>query len=94
MQYVILSAILVLTDWLWLRAFNSVPIGFTKALLDNSNHGFAGAISWLMVRCWQSSQILGRTVLMETSLTFAIASLIDLDHFIEARSIYLEVILY
>lgn len=91
MKYLLLSLVLLVTDWLWKWQFDAFPSGWTKAILDNLNHGLAGCISWLMVRSWKGASLTDRLILAESALSFVIASLVDVDHFVIARSVYLQV---
>ena len=54
-----------------------------RALMDNASHGLIGLISWLVVSY-------PNTDIYELIASGAIASFIDLDHFISARSLYLS----
>lgn len=63
-----------------------------KAIFDNTTHAIIGGLTWLII----SLQIRNKNVLIrvyEIFLCAFIASIIDLDHFIMARSIHLKVIL-
>lgn len=62
-----------------------------KALFDNSTHSLIGALTWLII----TFRIKNNTLWLRTAeimLCAFIASIIDLDHFIVARSWRLKVI--
>lgn len=62
-----------------------------KALADNATHASIGAltgIAFAMQFYERTSQLFGWITIFTC---FVVSSFIDLDHFVEARSLYLEV---
>lgn len=75
--------------------FGDYLVSYTKihvfqAIFDNVTHGIVGGLSWFIFRINYKSFSTRRT-LIEVALTTLCASLIDLDHFVAARSFYLNV---
>lgn len=63
-----------------------------KAICDNSTHFLIGGISWLIV-CINTSFLQNHTqCLLEILLCAFIAAVIDVDHFISAKSLSLKVL--
>ncbi|XP_044261838.1 transmembrane protein 267 [Tribolium madens] len=60
-----------------------------QALFDNATHASIGALSWLYV-CINFKNRSHFQSLIEIGLCAGVASLIDIDHFISARSIHLK----
>lgn len=63
-----------------------------KAINDNLTHGLIGGLSW-MVYCVKrrKSQLGLRLIVFEVVLCTLLSSLIDLDHFVAAKSVLLKV---
>ncbi|XP_064214056.1 transmembrane protein 267 [Tribolium castaneum] len=61
-----------------------------QALFDNATHATIGALSWLYI-CINCKNRSHTQTLIEIGLCAGIASLIDIDHFISARSVHLKV---
>lgn len=82
----LLAVIAVLGDWL----VSHSTLHLYKALFDNSIHSLIGGLSWLIV----TIKLRKKTVWFRFSsvlLCAFIASVIDVDHFIAARSFKLKV---
>ncbi|XP_028139609.1 transmembrane protein 267 [Diabrotica virgifera virgifera] len=60
-----------------------------QALFDNTTHFLIGGLSWLIV-CLNSKDVSHTEKIIEVVICSLISSLIDIDHFIEARSINLK----
>lgn len=60
-----------------------------RLVLDNGIHGLIAAFSWLIITDCQY-ELISRN-LIEVLLCGCLGALIDLDHFIEARSFYIKV---
>jgi hypothetical protein len=84
LQYVFLGLICIGTDYLV-----KLPIvnnnDYSRALVDNMGHALIGGVSWLVVVGIHKEGIL------QAIGCAAMSSLIDLDHFIMARSFHLKV---
>ena len=71
----------------------------TLALLDNTRHGFVSGLCWLIVLIGTNDVSINHLkrltfdpwMLIELSVATMIGSLIDIDHFVEARSLALQV---
>lgn len=61
-----------------------------KALLDNATHAVIAGISWLIV-CFRFKYENALQIALEVLGCAALGSLIDLDHFLAARSLRLKV---
>lgn len=59
-----------------------------KAINDNLTHGLIGGLSW-MVYCVKRRK--SRLIVFEVVLCTLLSSLIDLDHFVAAKSVLLKV---
>ncbi|KAJ8985766.1 hypothetical protein NQ317_014419 [Molorchus minor] len=62
---------------------------FFQALFDNTTHALIGALSWFMV-CLHFKSSSAFYTLLEVAACAFVASLIDLDHFVAARSLNFE----
>lgn len=69
---------------------NYTTVHFHKALCDNGTHAVIAAISWLIVCIWSKYTNVNQ-LCIETVICGIIASAIDLDHFLVARSTSLKV---
>lgn len=69
---------------------NYVSVHLHKALCDNCTHALVAALSWLIVCVWSRYKNLNQ-IYVETFACAFIASAIDLDHFLVARSTNLKV---
>lgn len=85
---VLLVFIALLGDWLLKIATKNAH----KAIIDNSTHGLIGLISWWIVIIASKRKVPLPKRLLEAGLSGFVASIIDVDHFIYARSYKLEVI--
>ena len=65
-----------------------VPSGILRAISDSVTHGLVGFFSWAVITGLRS-----RADLLQCGVSFMLASIIDLDHFIAARSLKLQVIM-
>lgn len=82
----LLAIVAVVGDWF----VNHTNLHIYKALFDNSTHSIIGGLTWFIV----SLKLRQKTVwfrLSEVGLCALIASLIDVDHFLMARSVHLKV---
>ena len=84
-----ITLILLTADWLVYRNGATQKYHLFRVMTDNLTHGLVGG--W----CWAVACLLagwsGRCNVVETFLCFAMASAVDVDHFIAARSIFLKV---
>lgn len=83
-----ITIVCVTADWLVFRsdAFQKYPL--LRAVTDNLTHGLVGC--W----CWATSAIFvgwNKYTLYECLLCFSVACAVDVDHFIEARSLSFKV---
>ena len=62
-----------------------------KAIADNFTHGVAGGWCWLNAVLLLGQPVNYSHVVLEVSMGVLFGSIIDLDHFIEARSLTMEV---
>ena len=85
----LLLSVSVLGDHLLFSLENSI----LKAISDNTTHILIGVISWFIIIYKVKTSLSGniKTSLGELVVSGAISSLIDIDHFILARSIHLKV---
>lgn len=60
-----------------------------QALFDNATHFLIGGLSWLIV-CLYSKEVSTSGKILEVVCCSLLSSFIDLDHFIEARSLNLK----
>lgn len=91
MKYLCLSALLIGSDLIIKWKQGDIPGQTLRAFVDNLEHGFAATLSWLMVRTWKGAVLTDKLVLIESFICFALSSLVDIDHFIVARSWKIEV---
>lgn len=95
MNYAIFSLRLYVTILLALTAVvgdglvSHSKIKVYQALFDNVTHSVIGGLSWLLV-CIYCRNISYR-IIVEVITCAVIASIIDLDHFLIAKSLHLEV---
>ena len=64
-----------------------------KAVADNFTHGVAGGWCWLNALLLLGQPVNYSHVVVETTMGVMFGSVIDLDHFVEARSLAMEVII-
>ena len=85
----LLLSVSVLGDHLLFSLENSI----LKAISDNTTHILIGVISWFIIIYNVKTSLSGniKTSFGELVVSGAISSLIDIDHFILARSIHLKV---
>lgn len=69
---------------------NYVTVQYQKALCDNGTHALIAAISWLIVCVWCRYKHVNQFCTEVLACAF-IASAIDLDHFLVARTTSLKV---
>lgn len=65
-------------------------IKIVKALVDNCTHAIIGGFTWTLIQTYRKNDIYTNAFL-EIFICTAASSLIDVDHFIVARSFRLEV---
>ncbi len=74
----------------------TVPL-YVRALADNLAHALVAGLSWVVViagQKWQShkpEELVSKSGLAEVILCASLGSLVDVDHFIESRSLNLQV---
>lgn len=102
MKYLLLSCVLIVSD-IFVREINvrhGHPTGVTsfaddpweRAITDNIYHAFMGGISWFMFRSVNGAVILSDNLIIFEGITASfMSSVIDVDHFIEAKSLNLKV---
>ena len=61
---------------------------YRRALTDSVTHGIIGGVSWMVVL---GESALSRSGVTQFFLGFILASVVDVDHFIMARSLKLQV---
>lgn len=95
MNFVAVSLRLYLTVLLGLVAIigdsivSHSKIQIFQAIFDNATHSIIGGLSWFLVCVCSKKYNSG--VIVEVALCALIASLIDLDHFVVAKSLKLQV---
>lgn len=83
---VLLGLIAIIGDFL----VKTASLDVYKAIFDNTTHSIIGGLTWFII----TLQIKNKNAvnkLLEIFLCAFIASIIDLDHFIMAKSFYLKV---
>lgn len=88
---IVLTTLLTITCLLGDNFVELTQHPLLKALADNATHAIIGALTGIAFAVQfheRTSNLLGWFLIFTC---FAVSSLIDLDHFIEARSLYLEV---
>lgn len=83
-----MSAIIAVTCVVGDKKLQSISNSLTKAFLDNAIHGFVGFFSAIIAFTDHSDKIYLAIACMMVS------SLIDVDHFITAKSLKLSVIFF
>lgn len=64
-----------------------------QALFDNATHSIIGGLSWVIV-CNICKRYNSYQTICEVAVCALVASIIDLDHFIVAKSFYLKVSIF
>lgn len=86
-KYLALLVTLLVIDYF----LDGVPFTITerekRSVIDNLGHGLTGYLSWLMVRSYNGALLTERLVIMESFICLFVSSLIDVDHFIMAKSL-------
>ena len=90
---ILLSVLLVSVAVLGDHLLKIVTKNVHKAVVDSSTHGLIGFISWLIVVTALKRKVSISKRLLEAGFCGSVASIIDVDHFIYARSYKLEVII-
>ncbi|RWS28293.1 transmembrane protein C5orf28-like protein [Leptotrombidium deliense] len=93
-KYISLFGVLVFLNLfgdylLTLSPVNDKILAF-RAVGDNATHGAIAAISWFMVSVLKHAPLFDKTSLTNCSLCLIFACIIDVDHFIAARSFNLK----
>lgn len=63
-----------------------------QAIFDNATHGVIGGLSWFLICINYKKELSSSYVVLETAACSFLSSLIDVDHFIAAKSLNLTVI--
>lgn len=63
-----------------------------QAIFDNTTHAVIGGVSWFLVCINYRKELSSSYVVLETAACSLLSSLIDVDHFIAAKSLKLSVI--
>lgn len=87
---IFLSVLLVFVAILGDHLLKILTENVHKAIIDNSTHGLIGFISWLIVIIATKRKMSLSKRLLEAGLCGFVASIIDVDHFLYARSYRLE----
>lgn len=83
-----ISVTAILGDYLVIRNSNATA----KAVFDNATHAIIGALCWTLF--YINSNKVGistKCIIFEIAICALIASVIDLDHFIAAKSLSIKV---
>lgn len=83
---ILLSVVCVVGD----KLVNYTKIHLFQAIFDNTTHGCVSGLSWFIFRI-NYKNFSSKQTLLEVGLATLIASLIDLDHFLAAKSFHLKV---
>lgn len=73
---------------------NYSDLKIVKALIDNCTHAIIGGFTWAVIQTFRKNDIYTNHTLLEIFICTAASSFIDVDHFIAARSLRLEVLFY
>lgn len=64
-----------------------------QAIFDNATHAIIGGLSWFLICINYKKELSSSYVILETGICSLLSSLIDVDHFIAAKSLNLKVLL-